>query len=130
MSAAIEVTIQRLLAVEAVTAIVGQDINPDTAGAGVPSIALDLVSDTPWEALGKSTGTSRARVTVKLRSASYPVMAELAAAAHGALNRTKAVVRGRRCSWQKAGPDITRWSDDASVCEQLTDWYVTYGPEA
>lgn len=130
MSMAVVVTIHRLLAVAAVTDIVGEDINPDTAGADVPSIALDLVSDTPWDGLSKFSGHSKARVTVKLRCRDYPTMHGLSLAVFAALHRFKGTVQGRRCSWQKAGADITRWSDDASVCEQVTDWYVTYGPEA
>lgn len=129
MSAAVEVTIHRLLAVPAVTDIVGQDINPDTATAADPAIAVRLVSDSPWEALARSSGTSEARVTISLLSRNALVISNLGEAVVRGLNRVKADVGGRACSWRKAGTDFTRWSDDASTNERLMDWIVTYRDE-
>lgn len=126
MSTAIEVTIYRLLAVPAVTAIVKDDINPDTAGAPLPSIAVDVVTDQPWEGLARSSGTSAARVTVKLRTREARELSDLGDAVIAGLSRIKATVQGRRCSWARAGSDMTRWADDASMCERVMDWTVTY----
>jgi hypothetical protein len=130
MSTAVEVTIQRLLAVDAVTAIVGEDINPDTATASLPSIALESISNKPWEGLARSSGTSQARVTVKLRTGDALTMSDLGDAVIEGLSRVKAEIQGRACSWMMAGSDVTRWSDDASVCERLIDWTVTYSKKA
>lgn len=126
MSTAIEVTIHRLLAVPAVTLIVKQDINPDTAGAPLPSIAVDVVTDRPWEGLARSSGTNQARVSVKLRTREALELSDLGDAVIAGLSRVKAAVQGRRCSWMKAGADVTRWADDASMCERVMDWTVTY----
>jgi hypothetical protein len=138
MSTAQNVTIMRLLAVPAVTDIVGSDIAGDLGTASSANIAVSQISDVPWESLARSSGTWQARVSVSLRVANVntnsgrsasDILDDLSKAVVGALNRFKGTVIGHRCSFQKAGSDQTRWGDDGSVLEQVMDWIVVYSAE-
>lgn len=130
MSDATNVTIYALLASPGVTDLVGQDINPDTAGAGMPSIAVYMMTDNPLMALQRPTGTWQGRVSVQIRAADARSRSDINDAVRAALNGRYGVFNGYRARFWKAGSDQSRWSDDGSVAEQVTDWYVSYSAEA
>lgn len=130
MSDAVTVTIFALLASDSVTALVGKNINPDTAGVGMPSIAVYMVTDSPFQGLAGPTATWTGRVSVQIRAGTADERYKINGAVRAALSGLVGVFQGSRCRFWKAGSDVSRWSDDGSVAEQVTDWYVSYSAVA
>lgn len=130
MSDAVNVTIYALLDSEGVTDLVGEDINPDTAGTALPSIAVYMVTDNPIAALAKPTSTWMGRVSVQIRASDARSRSDINDAVRRALSGRHGVFNGYRARFWKAGSDVSRWNDDGTLAEQVTDWYVSYSAEA